>query len=285
MKEKRKHPAGRPLWLLALAVTVTTFLLKLYLPMTAFAAEAGGRGDPGSLAPPGRSGIGTTLGNAYVLGPDDSEGGIMTLSADGSLCTIAPGAAHRYDSWDTTEFLVATETGQYAGFCAQPGKNTPSGTYQVAKLDNDNIKVMLLCGAGGPFEEAFCPALFGGNDWYAYTHAVIGYLYCGDLTGLNAGSVQGILNIRNWTYGVLGLDANSPGLRNDTVIAALEEYTLYVAYNNDQDIVWLELDKKETPKGRIEVKKAEPSPGKQPRSAVRSTVSIAILNVRIWSGA
>ena len=81
------------------------------------------------------------------------------FAAEGSQATITPGTPHAYGSWNTTEFSVKTETGTYLGYCAEPNSPTPSGVFQVSKLNNDLIKAMLLVSIGGPAYDVSKPIL------------------------------------------------------------------------------------------------------------------------------
>ena len=164
-------------------------------------------------------------GTAYVMGED----GIMLFSTVGSDCTITPGTQHSYGSWVTNEFYVLTEKGNYMGYCAQPNKPTPSGHYQVSQLDNDRIKMALMFGADGPWAKE-ANALFGGTDNpYPYVHAMIGIEYTGETNGLTNSQITAMRN-------ALAEQMNS----GKAQMAIFQEYTVYVAYNDRQDIVWLE---------------------------------------------
>lgn len=175
--------------------------------------------------PIGRRYITGDYGTAYVVGSD----GIMLFSTVGSDCTITPGTQHSYGSWLTNEFYVLTDKGSYMGYCAQPNKPTPSGHYQVSQLDNDRIKMALMFGADGPWaKEAI--ALFGGTDNpYPYVHAMIGIEYTGETNGLTGDQIAAMRN---------ALDEQMNSGR--TQMPIFQEYTVYVAYNDNQDIVWLE---------------------------------------------
>ena len=176
--------------------------------------------------PPGRKIIGN-FGTAYVVG----SGGRMMRSAVNSDCTITPGTAHSYGNWATTEFRVVTGKGHYMGYCAQPNKPTPAGTYQVSELDNPRIKMALMFGADGPWAGE-ASEMFGGiAEPYPYVHAMIGIEYTGETDGLTEEQIQGMRNALN--------EKMDEGRAEMSVF---KEYKAYVAYNNDQDIVWLEYE-------------------------------------------
>lgn len=176
--------------------------------------------------PPGRK-ITGNYGTAYVAG----SGGRMMRSAVNSNCTITPGTAHSYGNWATTEFRVVTDKGHYMGYCAQPNKPTPAGTYQVSELDNPRIKMALMFGADGPWAGE-ASAMFGGTaEPYPYVHAMIGIEYTGETDGLTEQQVQAMRN-------ALNEQMNS----GKAELSVFKEYKAYVAYNNDQDIVWLEYE-------------------------------------------
>ncbi len=193
--------------------------------------------------PAGRNIIGD-YGTAYVVGGI----GRMMRSAAGSNCTITPGTAHSYGTWMTTEFYVSTDKGHYMGYCAQPNKATPSGIYQVSELDNDRIKMALMFGQDGPWAGE-ARTLFGGVDNpYPYIHAMIGIEYTGDTDGLTEQQIQAMRN-------ALDEQMNS----GKAQMSIFKEYKAYVAYNDDQDIVWLEY---EGPiNGTVKLRKASSAPG------------------------
>lgn len=207
--------------------------------------------DSGKI-PIGRKDISGDCGTAYVVGTS----GIMLRSAVGSDCTITPGTEHYYGSWSTNEFHVATENGAYMGYCAQPSKPTPSGIYKVAELNNDKIKLALMFGADGPWA-AEAPNLFGGApNPYPYLHAMIGIEYTGETNGLTSQQVNDVVGALN--------DLVASGRAQ---LPIFQEYKVFVAYNNAQDIVWLEHVSAPTPveppvvvKGKAWLQKSSANP-------------------------
>lgn len=178
-----------------------------------------------STVPLGRQWItGEVLGEAVVVNPN-------MRSTVGSNTTITPGTVHNYGSWSTNEFSVATETGTHLGFCAEPNSTTPSGTFKVAKINNDTIEALVLIYIIPELYNAFADNLYN-TDIYAATHAAIGYLYSGSTKGLSASYIQGIKNV---IASVQNIIATNPTMQN-----YLANYELYVAYNDKQDIVWVE---------------------------------------------
>ena len=176
-----------------------------------------------------------------------TEGGITPRSAVGSLCTISHGASHSYGGWFTREFYVAAETGEYTGYCVQPMSPPPSGTYQVSKLDNDVIKALLMMAPGYPWFDSYGKIIYNeaDNNTYAYAHAALSYAYEGSLTGLSASMQDGVKNMVHYaTAAVQGSWA--PEVHDN-----LGRYEVYIAYNDQQDIVWLE----ERPKGNVQLRK------------------------------
>ncbi len=181
--------------------------------------------------PPGRI-LGASAGTAKVVG--DDTGGAMLKSAQqvGSTCVITRQEEHFYGSWSTFRLKVETGGHSYTGYCAQPSRDTPSGTYPVSELKNDRVKFMLMCSPGGPLYKKYGPSLFrdaGGKD-FAYAHAAIGYIYCKDTTGLDTEQVDLVKDIIAEIKELMKEPDNAK---------LMEKYTAYVAYNNDQDIVWL----------------------------------------------
>nr|WP_303182454.1 VaFE repeat-containing surface-anchored protein [Lachnoclostridium phocaeense] len=181
------------------------------------------------------------------------EGGIMPFSTVGSICTITPGASHSYGSWFTREFRVQTETGTYNGFCVQPEKPAPSGQYTVSKLDNDLIKALLMIAPGYPFHDPYGVILYeGDNNGYAYAHAALSYAYGGSLQGLSPSMQTGVKRMVD-QYGQAIVD----GSWALDAHAAMDEYQVYIAYNDLQHIVWLEHE----PKGWAQLQKSSADTG------------------------
>lgn len=177
--------------------------------------------------------------------------------AAGKTCYVDPGADHEYGDWATCEFDIINDNGVFEGYCAEPNKDTPEGTFEISSYNNDSIKAILMFAPGGPwFDQAwwdafgFNPATGGSdghNDPHSLAHACIGYLYSGDTTGLSdvdVGEIQMYINMFNESiyaeYGGISFD----------------EYSLYIAYNDSQDIVWIEPN----PKGKLTLQKSSANP-------------------------
>lgn len=197
--------------------------------------------------PLGKDCKGEVIGTA-VAGDDTS-----LYSTPGSMATITPGADHAYGSWGTCEFSIATETGTHMGYCAEPNSPTPSGAYQVSILNHNNIKALLLLAPGSELYDeefwnsfGFNPAtggVDGRNDAYALAHACIGYAYNGSTTGLSDIDIQEIQQY-------VGL---SEKMYADP---RFDNYTVYIAYNDLQDIVWIEKNQE----GWLKLKKSSANP-------------------------
>lgn len=195
-------------------------------------------------APPiGRQYLSGDYGTAYVVGGQSR----MMRSAVNSDCRITPGTQHSYGSWVTNEFYVVTDEGNYMGYCAQPNKPTPSGIYKVAQLNNDRIKMALMFGADGPWAKEASELCGGTANPYPYIHAMIGIEYTGDTNGLSA---EQILGIRNALDEQMEQRANMP---------IFQEYTAYAAFNEDQDIVWLEYSGPVNGTARLRKSSSNPS--------------------------
>lgn len=195
------------------------------------------------------------IGTAVVVGDEDSAGGSSLFSRPGTIATITPGKNHSYGSWGTCEFNVKTETGSHLGFCAEPNSGTPSGNFSVSILDdsiekNANIKAAVLCYVIPELYEALGKNIYNekDNNTYAYCHALIGYLYSGSLTGLSASMADGV----KMMYSTI----NTHRQTNQTLISYMQRYQVYVAYNDQQDIVWVE----EQQKGSMNLKKESANP-------------------------
>ena len=186
------------------------------------------------------------IGTATVVSKEDLEkkdDGFAFFSAQGSIATITPGKNHAYGSWGTCEFDVKTQTGNHLGFCAEPNSGTPSGNFQVSILDdsierNANIKAAVLCYVIPELYEGLGKNIYNekDNNTYAYCHALIGYLYNGSLTGLSASMANGVKMMRD--------AVNYQRQTNPTLISYMQKYKVYIAYNNLQDIVWVEKNEK-----------------------------------------
>ena len=215
----------------------------------------------------GKYGKGEVIGEAYMdlgetnlkessaeennLEEDDiEENEIMLLSNPGSPAVITPGAGHTYGSWGTCEFTVRTQTGTYLGFCAEPNSTTPSGTFSVSELNSETIKALILCYVIPELYENLGKNIFNERDrnTYAYCHAAVGYAYCGSLTGLSVSMAQGVKNMVAVTQNQMAT--------NGTLQRYMAEYKAYVAYNAQQDIVWVEP----APRGNIKVSKTSTKP-------------------------
>lgn len=225
------------------------FLFAALLGSSALQSRA--EEDSPETDPGGGSEISWTLGRDSERVETDrlgvTEGGIMPRSAVGSLCTISYGGSHSYGSWFTREFYVAAETGNYTGYCVQPMSPPPSGTYQVSRLDNDVMKALLMMAPGYPYYEAYGKIIYNeaDNNTYAYAHAALSYAYEGSLTGLSASMQAGVTNMVHYaTAAVQGSWAQE-------IHENLDRYQVYIAYNDQQDIVWLE----EQPKGNVQLQK------------------------------
>ena len=195
------------------------------------------------------------IGTAVVVGDEDSAGESSLFSRPGTIATITPGKNHSYGSWGTCEFNVKTETGNHLGFCAEPNSGTPSGNFSVSILDdsiekNANIKAAVLCYVIPELYEALGKNIYNekDNNTYAYCHALVGYLYSGSLTGLSASMANGVKMMRD--------TVNAHRQTNPTLISYMQRYQVYVAYNDQQDIVWVE----EQQKGSMNLKKESANP-------------------------
>ena len=192
------------------------------------------------------------IGEARVEGETQDRSSFF--AAVGSQATIRPGTPHAYGSWNTTEFSVQTETGTHLGYCAEPNSPTPSGVFQISKLNNDLIKAMLLVSIGGPAYDVSKPYFESPSvqahipDIYGCCHAVIGYLYGGYTTGLNYNQLA-------WVYNI-SVELKERWVKVVRDRGLMDQYTAYVAYNDKQDIVWIEKDQK----GSINLKKESANP-------------------------
>ena len=162
----------------------------------------------------------------------------LAASRATTWCSITPGKDHHYGSWNTCEFRVDKEGVISQGYCAEPNSDTPDGVFQAYQLNNDQLKAILMFAPGGPlFYQEFWetygqnPATGGvdGNDAYSLAHACIGLEYSGQTTGLSQTDIDEI-------RGYIGLcDVGYCKQQKEW-----NEYIAYIAYNDDQDVIWLE---------------------------------------------
>ena len=115
---------------------------------------------------------------------------------------------------------------------------------------NANIKAAVLCYVIPELYEALGKNIYNekDNNTYAYCHALIGCLYSGSLTGLSASMADGV----KMMYSTI----NTHRQTNQTLISYMQRYQVYVAYNDQQDIVWVE----EQQKGSMNLKKESANP-------------------------
>ena len=208
------------------------------------------------------------IGKGRTLSEDweNVSNGIATLAMnEGDIVRITPGQAVSYGGWSTNIFGVSriADGTNRIGYCAQPNSSTPSGNYNASKLNNDLIKVLLMCAPGGPLDGKIDPTVFpngsifydpnvpGGNV-YANAHACIGWVYSRQTNGLSSSYLNGIYRMVNSAQNVL-----NNGTGNYSSNAAWDKWSVYVARNSRQDIVWLES---EPQKGKCKVKKESANP-------------------------
>ncbi len=166
----------------------------------------------------------------------------------GDTVNVIAGAFDAYGSWATNRFTVNTPEGSFVGFCAEPNSGTPSGNYSASILNNDFIKWCLV-------KYTKDPSTFnlGHASYYASLHAIIGYVYVGQTTGLSSGDIKNISNFINGPSGeyIRGQIAANQVRFEDGSIVSLSDYECYVAINSLQDIVWVQ----ESPKGQLGLRK------------------------------
>ena len=156
----------------------------------------------------------------------------MSAYAAGSkTVTVTPHESVHYAGWVTNHFEVNDGSDSFEGFCAQPNKPTPRGTFTAHELNNITIKYIIDQYRKNP--QAFN---FGDNQYYGACHAVIAYIYSGDTTGLAPSNVAVLVPFAN----ALRADAEAAIAQNPNWLSNL---TLWVAPNAAQDIIWVEEQK------------------------------------------
>lgn len=189
------------------------------------------------------------IGKGRTLTEDwaNYSNGIATMSTNnGDSVTITPHDPVSYKAWKTHHFTISNPDGtSEEGFCAQPNKGTPKGQFQASVLNNNLIKYIILLYMDNPGRFTL-----GGNpDHYAVVHAVISYVYSGQTTGLTKGDISVISEfVEDLKVGaeIMGQGGQTIGGRY------ADDYTLYVAMNDKQDIVWLSGN----PKGDLDLVKS-----------------------------
>ena len=192
-----------------------------------------------------------------ILGEEIDPASVpMPMASAGETCLITPHSQTLwYGNWSTCKFDVKTSTGTNRGYCAQPQKPTPVGYYTVSKINGNTevgkkLKIALMFGENGPWYSESVN-LFGGCPWsqvYAYLHAMISIIYSGQTNGLTSSQVQAMKGAIEQQYKERGN------------LSILNNYTAYVAYNDKQDIVWLEKVEDVPPKGTLTLKKKSANP-------------------------
>lgn len=189
------------------------------------------------------------IGKGRTLTEDwaNYSNGIATMSTNnGDSVTITPHDPVSYKAWKTHHFTISNPDGtSEEGFCAQPNKGTPKGQFQASVLNNNLIKYIILLYMDNP--GGF--TLGGNPDHYAVMHAVISYVYSGQTTGLTKGDISAISEfVEDLKVGaeIMGQGGQTIGGRY------ADDYTLYVAMNDKQDIVWLSGN----PKGDLDLVKS-----------------------------
>lgn len=160
----------------------------------------------------------------------------------GETCTITPSSGNiYYGSWNTCTFNVSTSGGTFMGYCAEPMSPTPNGRYTVSELNSDYILSAILLYEIPELYEHLGKNIYNekDNNMYAYCHAAIGYLYNGSLTGLSSSMAAGVKNMVNVIKAINDRHPNYEA-HNDLLMKYKPSYKLYIAYNNAQDIVWVE---------------------------------------------
>ena len=185
--------------------------------------------------------------------------GIATADlADGTAVRVTPNSGTIwYGSWSTCKFDVSGRL----GYCAQPNSGTPSGVFTSHHLNNDLVKILLMCAPGGPLDGKiggfpagsifYDPNVSGGNV-YANAHACIGYAYSGQTTGLSYSYIAGINRMLQLAKNVM-----NNGTGNYSPDADWNSWYVCVVPNSAQDIVWLESAPQ---KGNCKVKKTSSKP-------------------------
>lgn len=185
--------------------------------------------------------------------------GIATADlADGTAVRVTPNSGTIwYGSWSTCKFDVSGRL----GYCAQPNSGTPSGVFTSHHLNNDLVKILLMCAPGGPLDGKiggfpagsifYDPNVSGGNV-YANAHACIGYAYSGQTTGLSYSYIAGINRMLQLAKNIM-----NNGTGNYSPDADWNSWYVCVVPNSAQDIVWLESAPK---KGNCKVKKTSTNP-------------------------
>lgn len=175
-------------------------------------------------------------------------------AASGDIYTITPsGGLIPYSGWSTHRFTVSGNDGTFLGFCGEPSKEVTEGSYTgqyYTGTNSDKIKLMAYIISVDTSATIAARDDMYRNDpdedtRFAYSHAVISYLYKGDDTGLSGNVLQGVINI----IGRLGTDISD----NAQVWKEAQNYKIYFADASTQDIFWVQ----HAPKGGLSVTKTD----------------------------
>ena len=192
-----------------------------------------------------------TLGRDWIIGDPVGEAYLhnlnspMPMSDAGDTILIEDIGGSYYANTATNIYYITNEADNvsFYGYCAEPSQKATTGYYTVSILDTSTqkaklIKAMCLIGYYGPLYDVYGSTAFSGfsSGRYGYTHAAIGYWYGGDTKGFDTKTL-------NWCSTVQAQLLSWLNDSSSTLAKAMDEYTLYVAYNdNGQDIVWVEKD-------------------------------------------
>lgn len=194
---------------------------------------------------------------------------IFDVAAEGnSDVSVSYGEKIYYDDWATNYYTVTTSSGSYTGFCAQPSKEAPSGSYPFTPLTDENennrlvklIAYIYTAGAtGNTTAQALMDDFYGDltsdeDVRYAYVHATIGYIYGNDTYGLYDSTISVIEGIKAQLQEIIRTNG-------DAWIMA-KDYKLFQtdapSDTNEQSVVWIEGS---FDSGNIKVQKCDKETG------------------------
>ena len=222
-------------------------------------------------------------------------------TSNGDNVRIVQGNSISYQSYGTHYYTVVSGNKEYDGYCAEPSKDSPSGTKKATLLSGPNdssalakykrIKLLIYLrennnSATTEAREAVFGDIDNDSSWgsspknriYAFTHATIGYIYTDkeDDSGLDSDDLKQVKAAITYLKTATTDSSNTAWQQAQT-------YSLFYANKastgDDQDIVWIEAT------GRIIVNKVDSITGATPQgdgsfAGIEFTLSDGTTNIK-----
>ncbi|MBR3116079.1 VaFE repeat-containing surface-anchored protein [Candidatus Saccharibacteria bacterium] len=179
---------------------------------------------------------------SFVIKLAKNNADVKAITSDGETITVDNGYRIDYGDWNTHKFTITTSSGNHTGFCSVPSKNSPNGQYKAQTVSGYNTILLAIYAYvhSNSYTDAFLDEYFSGitgDSRYAYVHAAIGYIYDGDLRGLNS---AGRTKVQNFVR-ALNEEVQNP---NSYLWAMAKNSKLYMidpsTLNGKQEVMWIE---------------------------------------------